>query len=92
MRAKATGTMLFESSIEQVVTPDGPARRRIAYHSTPPDAPEPFIALLEKYANGCDARDEVLAMVWPWDDPLKEQIKAALVAAEEHGAWKERHF
>lgn len=86
---KSTGAALFDIGVEK---PTDESARRIAYHPTPPDAPEPFIALLEKYASGCDVRDEVLAMIWPWDDPLKEMIRAALVAAEEYGQWKARNF
>jgi hypothetical protein len=79
---------LFEIAPEQVtIAPVEPT-----YHTLAPDPPEPFLALLADYANGCDRRDEVAAAIWQWDDPLGRQIRAALEAAERYGAWKERNF
>lgn len=86
---KSTSPALFD------ITPDKqPAAepdRPIAYHVTPDD-PAPFDALLARYADGCDVRDEVLMMIWSHDDPLQQQIKAALIAAEANGRWKAKNL
>jgi hypothetical protein len=79
---------LFEIAPERVTI----APAKPTYHALAPDPPEPFLALLAEYANGCDRRDEVATMIWQWDDPLGRQIRVALEAAERHGEWKARNF
>jgi hypothetical protein len=90
--AKSTGASLFDMGIEKSAPAPDESLRRIAYHETPADDPAPFDALLARYASGCKVRNEVLMTIWKWNDPLQEQIKAALVAAEKHGKWKAENF
>lgn len=90
MKPKSTSPALFDITPDKQPAPE--PDRPIAYHVTPDD-PAPFDALLARYADGCDVRDEVARAIWNWpDSPMGQQIKAALIAAEANGQWKAKNF